>query len=84
MSWFVLTSMSMKTIVIKIHHQVVDEQSAQLNLPNEKLFPVDADHRTICKISSREDQVYKVVGVWIAKLIKANIEKSIPIEDNSM
>lgn len=74
MYWFVLISMSTKIAVIEIIYQVVDAQSARLNLPNEKLFPVDADHKTICKISSREDQVYKVVGVWIAKLIRANME----------
>lgn len=84
MSWFVLTSISTKIIVIEIIHQVVDEQSAQLNLPNEKVFPVHADHRTICKMSSREDRVYKVVGVWIAKLIKANIEGTLPIENDRM
>lgn len=84
MSWFVFTSMSTKIPVTEIIHQVVGEQSAQLNLPNEKVFPVDADHRTICKISSREDQVYKVVGVWIAKLIKANIERIVPKENDRM
>ena len=84
MSWFVPTLISTKIIVIEIIHQVVDEQSAQLNLPNEKVFPVHADHRTICKMSSPEDQVYKIVGVWIAKLIKAKIEEIIPIENDRM
>lgn len=84
MSWFVLTLTSAKGAVIDFVHQVVDEQSAQLNLPNEKVFPVDADHRTICKASSRDDQVYKVMGVWIAKLIKANIERSVPTESDCM
>ena len=65
-------------------HQVVDEPSARLNLPNEKVFPVDADHRTICKIPSREDQVYQIVGIWIAKLVKAHIEITVPIENDRM
>ena len=72
----------MKILVNDNTHQVVDERSAQLNLPNEKVFPVDADHRTICKIPSREDQVYKIVGVWIAKLVKAHIEITVPIEND--
>ncbi len=76
--------MSMRIPVINFIHQVVDEQSARLNLPNEKLFPVDADHRTICKMSSREDQVYSIVGVWITKLIKANIERPVLIENDRM
>ncbi len=76
--------MSMKIPVNEIIHQVVDEQSARLNLPNEKVFPVDADHRTICKMSSHEDQVYKIVGVWTTKLIKANIERPVLIENDRM
>ncbi len=36
--------------------QVVDKESAVLNLSNEKLFPVDANHRTICHIPSAESQ----------------------------
>jgi hypothetical protein len=51
--------------------QVVDEQSALLNLPNEKPFPVDANHRTICKIPSAESQEYEAVGAWIADLARS-------------
>lgn len=50
---------------------VVDEQLALLNLPNEKPFPVDADHRTICKIPSAESQEYEAVGAWIAVLARS-------------
>ncbi len=51
--------------------QVVDEQSAVINLPNEKLFPVDANHRTICKISSAESQEFEAVGAWIEDLVRS-------------
>ena len=51
--------------------QVVDEQSALLNLPNEKLFPVDANHRTICKIPSGESQEFEAVGAWIEELVRS-------------
>lgn len=48
--------------------QVVDEDSARIGLPNEQLFPVDANHRTLCKIPSVESPIYKIVGIWVAKL----------------
>jgi hypothetical protein len=51
--------------------QVVDEESAVLNLPNEKLFPVDANHRTICKIPSAESQEFEAVGAWIEDLVRS-------------
>jgi len=51
--------------------QVVDKQSAVLNLPNEKLFPVDANHRTICKIPSAESQEYEAVGAWVSDLARS-------------
>lgn len=76
--------MSMSIPQIEIIHQVVDEPSARLNLPNEKVFPVEADHRTICKMSSREDQIYQIVGVWTTKLIKANIERPVLMKNDRM
>lgn len=53
---------------------VVDELSARIGLPNEKLFQVDANHRTICKIPSAKSQEYNAVGVWIAKLVKMAVK----------
>lgn len=47
---------------------MVDKQSAQIGLPNETLFPVNADHRTICKIPSSTSHEYQTVGSEIAKL----------------
>jgi hypothetical protein len=51
--------------------QVVDEESALLNLPNEKLFPVDANHRTICKIPSADSQEFEAVGAWIEDPVRS-------------
>jgi len=51
-----------------ISPQVVDEDSARIGVHNEKLFPVDANHRTICKFSAANDQNYTLVGAWIAQL----------------
>ncbi|MCJ1309858.1 hypothetical protein MMC25_003519 [Agyrium rufum] len=53
---------------------VVDENSARIGLPNEKLFPVDASHKTICKISIADGQEYEAVGTWVAKLVKLATE----------
>jgi hypothetical protein len=58
--------------------EVVDKQSALLNLPNEKLFPVDANHRTICKIPSAKSQEYEAVGAWIADLARSVTTNILP------
>ena len=41
-----------------------------MGLPNEKLFPVDADHHNICRFPSAESSTYKAVGKHVALLIK--------------
>ena len=41
-----------------------------MNLLNEKLFPVDTDHRNICKFPSAESSTYRAVGKHVALLIK--------------
>jgi hypothetical protein len=51
--------------------QVVDKESALLNLPNEKPFLVDANHRTMCKIPSAESQEFEAVGAWIEDLVRS-------------
>ena len=73
-----------KRLVSDLIVQVVDESSALLNLPNERPFPVHADHITICKISSKDDQLYEAVVVWIATLIKSTIGEPVHIEDQRM
>lgn len=73
-----------KALEFTLSFQVVDKASAQLDLPNERPFPVHADHRTICKISSKNDQLYEAVVVWVARLIKSTIGESVPREDQRM
>lgn len=64
------------TAANSILEQVVDEPSARIGLPNEKLFPVDADHRTICKFPAADSQAYKGVGPWIVTLVReASVER---------
>ncbi|SLM40558.1 Tetratricopeptide-like helical domain [Lasallia pustulata] len=57
---------------------VVDERSALIGLPNEKLFPVNANHRMICKIPSSESHEHDTVCLWIAKLAKRVAEEAVP------
>lgn len=38
---------------------VVDETSAEPNIPGERAVPLDEDHISICKPASRNAQIYK-------------------------
>ncbi|KAI9888711.1 MAG: hypothetical protein M1814_006522 [Vezdaea aestivalis] len=58
---------------------VVDESSAQIGVPNEKLFPVEADHRTICHCPSADSQEYQATGAWIADLTRSVVEETADI-----
>lgn len=60
-----------------LSEQVVDKQSALTGLDNERLFPVNANHRTLCKIPSSTSHQYKTVGSWIAKLTQHTLENAI-------
>lgn len=51
--------------------QVVDQHLAIIGIQNEILFPVAADHHTICKFGSAESQAYKAVGSHVASLVKS-------------
>ncbi|KAE9369693.1 hypothetical protein N431DRAFT_547106 [Stipitochalara longipes BDJ] len=57
---------------------VVDKESAILHLPNEKLFPVDANHRTICHIPSAESQEFEAVGAWVEDLVRSVANNTLP------
>lgn len=46
---------------IKLCAQIVDKSSAVLNLPNERLLPVDADHREMCRFSDPKDPRFQPV-----------------------
>ncbi|KAI9889405.1 MAG: hypothetical protein M1814_005341 [Vezdaea aestivalis] len=55
---------------------VVDELSARMGITNEKPFPVEADHRTICHCPSSKSQEYEAVGGWVSYLINSVVEES--------
>ena len=67
------------TIADTMTLQVVDESSAQIGVPNEKLFPVEADHRTICHCPSADSQEYQATGAWIADLTRSVVEETAAI-----
>ncbi|KAI9889078.1 MAG: hypothetical protein M1814_005801 [Vezdaea aestivalis] len=50
---------------------VVDKSSATIGITNEKLFPIDANHRTICQFPSLESTEYGAVGKWIVDLVES-------------
>ena len=50
--------------------QVVDEDSATIGIANERLFPVNADHHTICRFESAESQAYRAVGSHVVALVR--------------
>ena len=57
---------------------MVDKQSALIGpLPNELEFPVNANHRTICKIPSSTSHEYKTVGFWIARLAQLVLDDNV-------
>ncbi|RWA07971.1 hypothetical protein EKO27_g7132 [Xylaria grammica] len=50
---------------------IVDEASARLNWPNEKVFPLPgSNHRTICKFAPEEDQRFGPVGHAVLEVIQ--------------
>jgi hypothetical protein len=44
-----------------------------MEIPNAKLIPVEADHRSICKFSKSDSGNYKEVGGWCTRLIKGAV-----------
>ncbi|KAH0559284.1 hypothetical protein GP486_004200 [Trichoglossum hirsutum] len=53
------------------YRQQVDQGSARLNLPSEKVFPVQANHRDMCKFSSLGCQKYEPISAAIEELVAA-------------
>ncbi|EXJ14094.1 hypothetical protein D779_2979 [Imhoffiella purpurea] len=49
----------------------VDATSAEPGLPNEVAVPLDEDHISICKPSSREAQLYKSLLRWLDECVAA-------------
>ncbi|KAE8445546.1 hypothetical protein EG329_013310 [Mollisiaceae sp. DMI_Dod_QoI] len=52
---------------------VVNKASAVMNLPNERLIPIDADHRSICRFSSQEDSRFESILPTIGKLLRESV-----------
>ncbi|KAK5054527.1 hypothetical protein LTR84_001418 [Exophiala bonariae] len=59
---------------------IVDKSSAVLNLPNERLLPIDADHREICRFSDLKDPRFQPVLSAMGQMIC----ESVAMEDNEM
>jgi hypothetical protein len=49
--------------------QVVSEYSAVMGLPNELVIPVNANHRNICRYSTKQSQTYILVEAAIQELM---------------
>jgi hypothetical protein len=54
--------------------QIVEPFSAILGLPNERIVPVDADHREIAQVSPRRKHRYKPVWSAITELVEGNMK----------
>ena len=48
----------------------------RLNLGNEKVIPIAANHANICKFSSAESEKYKLVQGAIAELVESVVPGS--------
>ena len=53
--------------------------SAILGLPNERVVPVDADHREIAQVSPRRRQRYRPVWSAVVELVESRIRADILI-----
>lgn len=66
--------------------QVVDEQSATLNLSNEVSIGIHANHITICKFDRKNDQQY--MQIWsavkeLARYAQASTKETMSTVDGS-
>ncbi|KAH7304874.1 hypothetical protein BKA65DRAFT_544110 [Rhexocercosporidium sp. MPI-PUGE-AT-0058] len=48
---------------------VVDEHSAVMQIPNEIPIPIEADHRSMCRFSSKENEKYQMVFDCLQELV---------------
>ncbi|KAL9634287.1 MAG: hypothetical protein Q9164_004182 [Protoblastenia rupestris] len=53
---------------------IVDRSSATLDYPHEQRFPVQANHRGICKFEARHDSKYLLVKSVLASIVRARGE----------
>jgi hypothetical protein len=50
---------------------IMDETSAEPNIPGERAIPLDEDHISICKPSSPEAQLYKSISRFLNQCLEA-------------
>ena len=50
---------------------VVDETSAEPNIPGERAIPLDEDHISICKPKSKDSDLYQSICVFLNECLKA-------------
>ncbi|KAL2070557.1 hypothetical protein VTL71DRAFT_13583 [Oculimacula yallundae] len=59
---------------------IVDKNSAILGLPHEKCYPLDADHRGVCKFESQRDPNYQklrnVLSTTVDQILSNNSQSS--------
>lgn len=51
--------------------QIVTEQSARLNWPNERVFHLNGNHSNMCKFSDKDDNDYSTVLTVLGQLVNA-------------
>jgi hypothetical protein len=56
-------------------HQVVDETSAVLHLPNETPIPMEADHRNLVRYLTSSSQNYIVVRDCLTELFDSIVDE---------
>ena len=61
--------MSYRSGLINMSKQVVDKESACLNLPNEILIPLERNHKTIGKFSNADSKAYGYVWKELKRLV---------------
>ncbi|KAK3987538.1 hypothetical protein QBC44DRAFT_294981 [Cladorrhinum sp. PSN332] len=59
---------------------VVGKVSAVMNLPNEHLIPIDADHREVCRFSNQHDERFESILPTIRNMIR----ESVVVEDTDI
>jgi pimeloyl-ACP methyl ester carboxylesterase len=55
---------------------IVDKSSATLGYPRERRFPIQANHRGICKFDERTDPNYLLIKSVLASIVRARGEES--------
>lgn len=55
---------------------IVDKSSATLDYKNERRFPVQANHRGICKFDGEQDSNYRILRDVLAEIVQTGEENS--------